>query len=330
MVTAMKKIILLLIFSLFFVSSLRADKDNESDDNDKDKCGELSVSPEDIKIDWTESFRSAEKSFRVQRTKSNKKCRYYVTFSAGGGTFADRRAIQGSYAMKYQVYKSASLEQKNILKELPTASNSDEVVTGEFPDDKKENTSKYYLEIPIGAATSPTLVKSGLYMDTYSVKVYPGQIGDDSKPDNTRSVLLSILVPKIIRISLVGTGQSFRESDTTESLDFGTLEQGKSKSFDLKVVTNAGFQVRFSSQNNGVLKQGVGGADTTVPYTLKVNSVTRDLSGSQGSPVVVAEGTGQSSLDGKTNQVSVTIGDVENKVAGEYSDIILVTATTIE
>jgi hypothetical protein len=238
---------------------------------------------------------------------------------------------QGTATLPYQLYSLSNLSQTNILEEISDATQSTNVISSSYSGSTSQNQNTYYFDIPYSGATSPALVKSGSYSDSFVVKAYQGTFANPAKnPDDTVTITATAVVPKIIRISLVNTGGSFDQNSTTQNLDFGALSTGASKSIDLKEVTNAGYSVTFSSQNNGVLKHATPGISTTVPYTLTVNSTTVNLTSSAASPVEVARGNGQTSLNGSTQTVSVTIGQISNQLAGNYSDIITVTATTIE
>ena len=149
-------------------------------------------------------------------------------------------------------------------------------------------------------------------------------------PVETDSVNITTQIPKIIDLSIGVPGNAFDPTQTTRTLEFGTLAQGQSQSLDLLLRTNAGYSVSFSSQNNGVLKHSSSEVVTEIPYVVSVNASIRNMSNSKTSPVVVATGAGQTSISGVSNTVQFTIGDTQQKMSGRYTDFITVTAATTE
>ncbi len=300
-------------------------------------CGNLSLVVNNITINWSQSFSIKTESITVNRTDTSKACNYFITFSRGGGASYDtRRMLNGTKTLRYQLYTTASVNPSNILKALPEASSSSEVLTGSFKrNGPSSETKNYYVDIPLFEATNPTLVAAGNYTDVFSVSVYNGRINNPpNAPDSTSTVQITSVVPKIIALSLVEPGSPFDINDTSQTVGFGTLVLGDTKGFDLRVLTNAGYSVNFSSQNNGQLKH-ITAPSVTVPqkavvYTTRVNGIAYDLSHSNNKPTEVAAGGGQTPLSGQLNTVNFTIGDVQNKMAGDYSDAITVTTSTTE
>lgn len=291
-------------------------------------CG-LGLSAANVNLVWTTALGTQQISFSVTKTK-NPRCDYFVTFSKGGATtYANRRMTFGANVLSYQLYKDSPLTK--ILKELPDATSTNDVISGSFATGANQaQPQSYHLDIPFNLATTPTLKPSGSYTDVYVLKVYEGEFGTTTSVVASANVTLTTSMPKKVELSLVSTGGAFDPNDTTQAVDFGTLSAGAVRALDMLVRSNAGFSITFSSQNNGVLKHASPGVTTTVPYTLAVNSVPQNLGSSSAAPVVVATGSGQSTLAGVVNPVQLTIGSVTDKMAGNYFDNITVTAATIE
>jgi len=295
-------------------------------------CGKLKISAQNVVISWDEEFTYLQREVLIKRSSSHGNCHFFVTFSKGGASsYCKRRMVMGPEKLRYQLYKSVSFTPRNILKDFPEARFTRHVLRGKMRNKQSSVRKEYFIAIPRGPAIEPYLVKSGRYSDIFIVRVFRGIIPIfSSRPHDTESVIITAIVPRIIRIALVGYGAPFDPDDTHETLDFGVLQKGESRTFDIRVVTNAGFSISFASINNGRLVHFTDGNESEVFYKVKVNGVYKDLSSSQGTPVEVSSGTGETSLEGVRNPVKIKIGSVENKAAGDYSDIITVTAKTIE
>lgn len=289
-------------------------------------CG-LSLTVSNITLVWSTSLPTQQITFKVKKSK-NAPCDYFVTFSKGGASDYNRRMLSGSNTLRYQIYKEAALT--NILKELPEVTSDDEIITGSFGvGSDQTQTRTYFVQIPLNLATTPTLKPSGTYVNTFIMRVYRDNPAN-SLLENSKNVLIKTTIQKNVQLSLVNSGGAFNPSDTTQAVAFGTLTTGASRAFDMRVLTNAGYRVTFSSQNNGALKHALANVTTAVPYTLTINGLPKNLSSSKTVPIVVASGSGQTSVDGVGHAVEVIIGSVTDKMAGAYSDIITVTAATAE
>lgn len=288
---------------------------------------DLELSASNINLVWSAGLPTQQITFTVRKDKPHA-CDYFVTFSRGNSSDYNRYMTAGQTNLSYQLYKEASLA--NVLKELPDVTTGNEVISGSFGSGKNLTQSQtFYLSVPYVGATTPTLKPSGNYTDTFVMKLYRVETPIDV-PEASVNVNVATVVPKDIQLSLVASGASFNPNDTSETLNFGTLETGASRGFDLRVLSNAGYAISFSSQNNGVLKHANAAVTTTVPYTLTVNGSPKNLSSSKTSPITVATGSGQTTTQGVANPIAVTIGAMTNAMAGTYSDVITVTAATTE
>ncbi|MCM2324492.1 MAG: hypothetical protein NDJ90_14635, partial [Oligoflexia bacterium] len=174
---------------------------------------------------------------------------------------------------------------------------------------------------------------AGAFTDTYAVEVFETNVPPvpTDVPVTSGNVTLTVTVNPMIRLSLVSTGGGFDPGLTNRNIDFGTLYQGQSAQFDLRVRTNAGFSVTFSSAYNGKLKPGAA-SPSSVPYTLTAGGVALDLSNSAAVPVVGPVGPGQTSMSGLAYTIRTVIGNVVGAgvMAGLHQDTITITATTTE
>jgi spore coat protein U-like protein len=300
-----------------------------SGDSAADDCG-LSISAPNVSVTWNQNFSFQAVTFSVTKSK-NAECAIAVTFTKGGGTdYNSRRMNSGGTTLSYQLYGDSSLS--HVLKDVPDITGPSNYLQTTIPQGKDITvTLTYYVSIPPGLATQPTLKPPGTYIDNYSLKVYSGEAPSSfHSPESTTTVILSTIIPRIIEISLVNTGGAFNPNQTSQVLNFGTLQQGQAQAFDLLVRSNAGYAISFSSQHNGALRHASSSVLTPVSYGLTVNSSPRSLAGSSGSPVIVATGSGQTSMGGSASPIAVSIGDTSQSIAGPYSDNITVTATTTE
>lgn len=299
-------------------------------------CGTLTLSIPSPVVSWSESYISQQEDFTFSRSNAGS-CTTFASFSAGGagsGNYSSRRAVHtsdGSKQISYQLYKVASLLSSRILREPPNVTSNNQVVLPSpgFSGGASSRTGTYYIEVPQASATSPTVAKAGQYQDTFTVKVYDGNFSSGTV-DNSYNVTITINVPIIARLSLVDSGGAFNASDTSQTLNFGSLVTNATLGFDMRAVTNAGYEIKFSSQNDGVMKHTNPSVTTTIPYTASVNGNEQSLVGSASVPISMVSVSGQTSLSGANNPVVFKIGDASNKVAGSYSDNITVTMATID
>ena len=135
----------------------------------------------------------------------------------------------------------------------------------------------------------------------------------------------------MIAISLIDTGGSFQLGNTTRNINFGTLYEGLSTTFDMRVRSNAGTSVTFSSANNGKLKHTSPGKNSKVPYKFYVNGALLDMSSSSTIPVVGITSAGQTAISGLAYPIKTVVGSLTGSIlGGPHSDQITITATTTE
>lgn len=293
-------------------------------------CGDLTLSGHTgPTVNWTESFTSQQFNFTINRT-GNGACNAYVYFSDGGASsYATRRVVHvsdGSKTIPYQLYKSSALSSANILMEPPDSTNDNTRVLPRptFSGNVKSRPAQYHLEIPAASVMGSTMAKAGTYTDTFTMRVY-----ENNSQDAAYNVTLTVTIPVVAKLSLVTSGGAFNEADVSETLDFGNLTQGETLSFDMRVVTNAGYSIAYSSQGDGAMRHSNPAMSTTVPYTVIVNGVEYSLVGSQSNPVSVVTNNVETGQSGAAIPVTFKIGNVANKVSGNYSDNITVTLTSL-
>jgi spore coat protein U-like protein len=320
----MRKIRAALIATAFFLSGTQA----------LAACG-LSVNAGNITINWDMTFALQSINFTVTKS-DNAACDYWVGITKGGAaTAANRRAVSGTRQLAYQLYKDNARTQ--ILKDTSDApiTSNNEVLNTAFPVGTNiTQTLQYFLDIPSSSSLAPTIVKDGAYVDTYTLNVYEGSdptlVG--ATPVTSASVTLTVNVPKMIRLSMVSSGGAFDDASLNRNVDMGTLITGTSATFDLRVRTNAGFEVTFSSAGNGKMRKTGVTTGPGVPYILYANGTALDLSNSATVPVTGLSGTGETSTNGLAYPIRIVIDNYTPAQfpGGHKEDNILVTATTTE
>lgn len=276
---------------------------------------------------YTGSDVSIQNSIVINRTETKNSCRrFFITLSKGFSSTYNRLLQSTSGTLPYNLYKESS--HTNIIKEFPDISSTSEVIIGIFPKNSSLTTLtvSYYSLLP--AVADDTAIPPGSYSDSITAKLYKGNGSNDNNLEESSSFNITTNIPKEIDLSLVNTGAPFDLNDTDESIDFGSLSPGQTNSFDIRVVTNAGYDISFSSANNGKLKH-IDLTDT-IDYIVNVNASPVDLSSSSSFPVTVGSGGGISPVGGNTLNVQVQIGSFSNKSAGNYQDHITIEAATID
>lgn len=265
---------------------------------------------------------TARPIFLVNRRDDDDNCNYFVTISKGNSSTFNRFMRSGQDQENYNIFKTPSLQ--TIVKDLPDA-NPTEVITGSFGN----NSGSFNFHTFTVFRPDQGLLPVGRYRDRVRISIFEGAFGSTTRRSDQRNIRIEHNVQPQVDISLVDSGAPFNRQDVTQTLDFGTLQSGESMQFDMVVQSNAGYEVSMSSQNNGNL-QHTSQQSQRVAYTLAVDGTSRDLSSSQSAPVVVASGSGATSNNGDRKAVQVSIGSINNKLSGRYSDNITVTVTTTE
>lgn len=292
-------------------------------------CG-LTLTASNVSVNWTPSFTYISVPINISKAGPDA-CDYGVGFTKGGAaSYPNRRAADGGNIVGYQLYKENAFS--NILKDVPDITSANDVVQGGFAGGVNlTQANSYYLRIPYNADVAPALIPSGSFTDTYTISLYEGSdpLSYFTSVDS-QTVTVTITVPKIIAISLVSSGGGFIEGQTTSNMAMGNLYEGQSSGIDLRVRSNAGFDVTFSSLNNGNLKHAT--ANSLVPYKFYVNGALLNMSNSLSVPVSGVTRSGQTAMAGLAYPLKVVIGNVSTaaKLAGPHADAITITATTTE
>jgi hypothetical protein len=293
-------------------------------------CG-LTMVANNISINWNLNTDYIAVQLQINKSGPNA-CDFGLGFSKGGSaSYLTRQGTDGSKLIRYQLYQDNALSK--VLKDFPDITGADDVVQSGFQaGTNMSQTVTYYFQIPPALAQSPTLVGAGTYTDSFTINLYEGSTPTAfNTPVDTKSVSISISVPTMIALSLVSSGGGFQTGATNKNVSFGTLAEGSAQGIDIRVRTNAGFSVSFSSANNGKLAHTDPAKTSTVPYSFYANGALLNMSASASTPVVGLTGSGQTSLSGLAYPLRMVIGTVgTSALGGPHADVITVTATTTE
>lgn len=272
-------------------------------------------------IDLT-SDTSQKINFDVTRSVSGVDCRYKIGVDRGRSANYNRKLFFGNNTMDFTLATNQALSR--IIQDVPDAANSNNYISGRFK--KKDGNiqqQSIYTDLVVGQ-NKP----AGNYEDLFNFKLYQRTDGNNYPLQNTRTVLFRYTILETISVSLVGTNAPFDKFDTSEDLNFGVLNSGAQKSFDIVIQSNSGYVLNVSSQNNGKIKHTGSASNSTIDYSFMANGSNVNLNGSANSPVVISTGNGQHSSDGFRIPIQIIMGNVESKLAGSYRDDLTVTVTT--
>jgi len=262
--------------------------------------------------------------FTVKANTNPGPCDFFITFSYGSSNSYNNRSLKmGSNTWPYQISKDSA--GTVILKNFPDVNSNADVVTGYLTagsNDRQVQVSYWAL-----LNQSNAWLTYGNYSDSMTVNLYKGTLSSYTLVDS-RSVALYYNAQKRVDISVTSSGGSFDIADTTETLNFGNLTSGTTRTCDVILKYNAGYVLYASSQNNGRLKHQT--QSQYIPYSISFRGTTVNLAGSSTSPVQVSREMGRSPASGLVIPVSATIGTVNTSQSGLYKDTITLTVQSAE
>ncbi len=260
----------------------------------------------------------------ILRDKDNgMKCsNFFFAFTKGWAGSYSRRAqnLSNGDLLYYNLYKNSN--STGVLKESSDITSTNEVLFGTIAKYETKNLNYYFNLAPISSGLPP---RSGTYIDVVQVQTYSGFYTDINGYEGYKNLNIFINVAKFISLSLVDTGASHDETKTSKTLDFGELEEFETQDFDVRIVSNAGYILKISSANNGILNRvGGSGINSQIAYDFYANNTLRSLASSASNPVVIASNTGRTAAGGAQIPVKVVIKSVLNKDPGTYQDYLTI------
>jgi hypothetical protein len=137
--------------------------------------------------------------------------------------------------------------------------------------------------------------------------------GDGQQILDQKTVVFYLHVESAVDTNLAGGGLS-------TTIQFGSLENGKSSSVVLEARSNTPYIIRIDSENDGklLLDPPIAGQNWFVDYRMKINDAVVDL----GSLVSLSDAPTMNAVDSFLFDFEIT--DSESKRAGIYNDVIIV------
>lgn len=278
------------------------------------------ISVDNVNFNWNGQSLTYTANISLNRTPRSRQCaNVKVGFSKGLAGNYFRKMFSGSESVEYNLYKN---NQVNVpLEDLNDASSSDESVFIDFLPGQGTASTTFEVRLPV-PNLGRTVVPVGNYSDV--INVYAQSTSNPTTISNSSfQVKMDILGE--IDISLVSTGSPYDPNATLYTMDFNTLQTGDEKNMDLIVKANSGYQISLTSQHGGSLKHL--SKSYNVPYQLKINGAGRSFTG-PGSSIDISGTTPNTSNKQRRYSIGIQIGNTQNKLAGQYQDVITITASS--
>lgn len=166
---------------------------------------------------------------------------------------------------------------------------------------------KFNVNVKRGQISSP-----GVYTDQFKMVLVSDDDGNEILDQKTLSI--TMIVEAVSSINLAGGGIS-------TAVEFGKLENGKSRSLILEARSNANYNISITSQNDGhlLLEPPVPGQDWSVSYQMTFDGIATKLD-----EAAVLGGDKPTSGE-RTHKLSFKITDARAKRAGIYKDVVTAT-----
>ena len=256
-------------------------------------------------------------SFDVVR-RGNDATEFFVTFSKDSPGDSPRRMRGfGNRRLDYQIYSDTRLSY--VLKDLPQAT-VNEVLSSRFDRNESRTSLDFVVTIPAGQTADP-----GFYFDRIRVTLYEGDL-NDYRERATRLINIFVRVEESADIAILEIGEAFDERAVSKSIDFEELEEGESRTCDLRVRSNTRYSLSLSSKNRGHLFHTAPGDNSRVEYFVTVDNQSVRLD--RGGEPTVARGTDATSSFGNSHPMRLTIGELGSASFGTYEDELTITLRT--
>lgn len=254
------------------------------------------------------------------KDEGNKCNNFFFAFTKGWSGSYNRRAqnLSNGEVLFYNLYKNNN--GTGVLKEPSDITSANDVIFGTIAKNQTKNFNYHFLLAPQSSGLPP---KAGTYIDVIQVQTYSGFYFDIERFEGFKNLNIYINVPKSISLSLVDSGESHDETKSSKTLDFGELEEQESQNFDVRVLSNADYILKVSSNNNGQLsKLGGSGPNSFIAYDFYSHSTLRSLNNSSSNPVTIATFNGQTPAGGAQVPIKIVIKSVTDKAPGNYQDFL--------
>jgi hypothetical protein len=170
----------------------------------------------------------------------------------------------------------------------------------------------FQLVIPRGQFAAPDTYRDTLDLELYALDAN-GRAASSAL--QTATLAIAYTVPRVLSVNIKG-------GETATTLAFGALASGQQRTVAIEARSNQTYQLDVSSDNHGALAltPKLPGETWSVPYSVTFAGQPLNLAGAAGLyslPATRPESDASYSL-------TVTIGDVAQKRAGRYKDVITV------
>lgn len=260
----------------------------------------------------------------IERKKSGAAAcaNFFLAFTYGWANNYNRRAMNlaNGQLIYYNLYKNSNAT--NVLRGPNDLTSNNDILFGNIVKDEIQTLNYYFQLAPIDASAPPF---SGTYYDNVQVQAYSGTYTNINAYEGLSNLQIYINVPKFTSLSLVDSGGIYDSSQTSKTLDFGELTENEELSFDIRIVSNAGYVLKVSSANNGILNRVDGtGIKSQISYDFYSSGTKRSLTSSASSPITIASAIGRTASGGARVPVRVVIKSVLDKDPGTYQDYVTI------
>jgi hypothetical protein len=170
---------------------------------------------------------------------------------------------------------------------------------------------EFQISIPRGQFAAPATYRDDIELQLYALD--PSGRPNSSRALQTATLAISYTVPPVLSVNLKG-------GETATTLGFGTLVRGEQRSVAIEARSNQTYQLAVRSDNHGALAltPQLPGQNWSVRYSVALAGRQLDLSSAAALynlPATRPESDASFPL-------TVTIGEVGQKRAGRYEDVI--------
>ncbi len=157
-----------------------------------------------------------------------------------------------------------------------------------------------------------------LHPGRYDVPLAVGIRPDTATSDTYVYGTFTVSVPARAQVNIAGASGRFGSSHAS-AIDFGQLTTGAHRRAFVQIRANTGVFAQISSKNHGVLRNEAWPDASPISYSLVLNGIPINLN------LKATESLDPpATIDGLSLPMDITIGSVEGKFAGTYSDVITI------
>lgn len=231
-------------------------------------------------------------------------CRVAVTIDDGDN--GNRVMTRAGSALDYDLFKDASLSTPVSGPDgSPSGWMTASIGTNGLVD------MEVFSVIPPGQ-----LAGSGRHMDRVRVEVYLLEDGLPGRRLATRQIQVRAdVVESVQTVVTIDGSERPLTGGVVGTLDFGDMQSGSTRAFQLDVRGNTDYQVTLESENQGRLLGSAG----SIPYSLSVDGQRLGLGG----PATLS----YTNARARSHSVVVSVGDIGRALAGTYQDNLCLTVT---